>query len=222
MKLTWEISELKATFLDLEIFKNTLFQNTGLLSFRTFRKAMNKFLYLPAFSSHHPATVKSWVYAEILRLRNTTLLDDDFFAAAVFFLQQLRCRRYSNKIIQSALDMLPEKLFSPISWVKKRLETALIDDSGRIFIASPPLIFRAPFARQHHIKYGPILHENFDTLATELSKGAQMSNPNPTCSQSLVMANTLAKSLSSRLVSAKLPRRDPDSKDSPKAKSHNF
>lgn len=203
LKLTFDISAEEATFLDLHISKETLFQNTGLLSFRTHRKAMNKFLYLPAFSSHHPASIKSWVFAEILRLRNTTLRDTDFIHSATFFLEQLRKRGYSDTIIHSALDMLPDELFSPFVWRGKQQNLpTLITNSGQAFAPSPPLIFRAPFALQHHIKYGPILYDGFEQFCKGLPR-AEVTNPNPTRSH-LILANTLAKSLSNRLVKARL------------------
>jgi hypothetical protein len=89
LDFTFEISSKSVHFLDLEIYKGPLFESTGLLSFKTYRKSMNKFLYLPAFSSHHPSTIRSWVYAEILRLRNTNLMDSDFLDAFQFFLSMI-------------------------------------------------------------------------------------------------------------------------------------
>jgi hypothetical protein len=221
LKLTWELSDLSAHFLDLEVYKGALSSNTGLLCFRTFRKTMNKFLYLPAFSSHHPATVKSWVFAEILRLRNTSLLDDDFLSATKFFLQQLRCRGYSSMVIQSALDMLPADLFSPFTRVRKYVLSPLIDNSGQVMVNTPPLIFRAPFALQHNIKYGPILNDGFEELLQQLL-GARVANPNPIRSQLLMMANTLAKSLSDRLVRAEYRSKPNGDKMVTNFQNHNF
>ncbi len=210
LQFTYEISTERAHFLDLEVFKNNFFYSTGLLSFRTYRKAMNRFLYLPSFSSHHPSTVRSWVFAEILRLRNTTLMDSDFVEAATFFINMLSKRAYSINIINSAIEMLPDLLWSPLTRnFKARTEIPLLDNSGQVYAVSPPLIFRAPFARQLNIPYGPILHESFQDWANSLVQGAPVANPNPTRSLHLVIANTQAPSLAKRLVRARFTKKTP-------------
>jgi hypothetical protein len=208
LDFTFEISTESVHFLDLEIFKSQLFASTGLLSFRTYRKSMNRFLYLPAFSAHHPSTIRSWVYAEVLRLRNTNLLDSDFLDAFDFFLNMLLKRGYDVNLIESSLNMLPEELWSP--FVKQKTFAGLkplVDNSGQVFQNCPPLVFRAPYAKDLFVPYGSILYNGFEDWADSISLGARSANPDPTAptkqAKKLVLANTQAPSLAQRLIRAK-------------------
>lgn len=208
LEFTYDISTESVHFLDLEIFKGQLFANSGLLSFRTYRKTMNRFLYLPAFSAHHPSTIRSWVYAEVLRLRNTNLLDSDFLDAFDFFLNMLLKRGYDISLIEASLDMLPEELWSP--FVRKKTladQKPLVDNSGQTFVECPPLVFRAPYAKDLFIPFGSILYDGFETWADSISLGARLANPDPTAptkpAKRLVLANTHAPSLAQRLIRAK-------------------
>lgn len=208
LDFTFDISTESVHFLDLEIFKGPLFANTGLLSFRTYRKTMNRFLYLPAFSAHHPSTIRSWVYAEVLRLRNTNLLDSDFLDAFDFFLDMLIKRGYDINLIESSLNMLPEELWSP--FVKRKTFAGpkpLVDNSGQIYKECPPLVFRAPYAKDLFVPYGSILHDGFEDWADSVSPGAKLANPDPTApaklANKLILANTQAPSLAQRLIRAK-------------------
>lgn len=213
---TFEMSQSSATFMDLSIYRGSFTASTGILCFRTYRKALNRFLYLPAFSAHHPSTVKSWIYAEILRLRNTSLLDDDFLDACMVFLANLAKRGYSSKLVQSALDMLPDHLLSPLTrTTPNKTLSAPIDSRGQAYAKAPPTVFRAPFALHQRIPYGKVLHEGLEEWLKS-TPGARSANPNPNkrspktspTALNLVVANTLSKSLLKRLSKAKFQKTD--------------
>eukprot|EP01052_Picozoa_sp_SAG31_P054454 SAG31_NODE_14506_length_802_cov_111.297297_1_plen_195_part_01 len=53
IQLTFEISQTKAIFLDLVIFKGKRWQSTGHLDTKCYQKPMNRYLYTPE-SSEHP------------------------------------------------------------------------------------------------------------------------------------------------------------------------
>lgn len=190
LSFTHTISSSCAVFLDLEVFKGPLFYSTGMLSFKTFHKSMNRFLYLPAFSSHHPTTIRSWIAGEIVRLRNTCLSDEDFSRVVSFFLKNLRRRNYSKQIILDALERLPT-LLSPLSrsWPSSTLPP-LVNETGEAFAVSPPMIFRAPFSLHMNIPYGEILHSNL----------------NPEHHHNITVANTAPSSLAKRIIKAFGPK----------------
>lgn len=209
LEFTHKISSDSAIFLDLEIYKNNVFANTGLLSFKTYHKAMNKFLYLPAFSAHHPSTIKSWIYAEILRLRNTNQLLDDFQVAFKFFIKMLSLRGYSKKIITEALVMLPYPLLGPFSHKYNYSCADLPRNDGNLLLQPPPNVFRTPFTPGVFIPFKEILYDedHLQEMIQEVEREAEVSNPNPSASHHrLILANVVGMSLQ-RIISNELNKK---------------
>ena len=204
LEFNFQVSQASAIFLDLEISKGPLFDFCGLLQFKTYRKAMNRFLYLPAFSAHHPANIRSWIYAEILRIRNTTLLDSDFDQSVRFFLYNLARRGYGSSLVQQAIDMLPRPLLSPLvrSYTERPVRD-LVDNSGQVYETAPPKVFRAPYALHLRIPYGSAVHHQLEDIVHQLDNEAGRANPSPLPQPLVVIANTHQKSLKSRLVKSR-------------------
>jgi hypothetical protein len=200
---TSSVSDTSGIFLDLELFKPLGMQFSNRVAFRTYRKAMNRYLYIPAFSAHHPANIRSWIYGEILRLRNTTLLWNDFESQFWHFIRLLFKRGYSRRIIMQALSLVPETLVSPmLRQLPHHPLCDLADDSGSISVDSPPHVFRAPYVPGHSIPYGEIIRDGLDELTVSFSvgsRGAGLANPNPTAPRTITIANTHPKSLMERL-----------------------
>ena len=62
VKLTYEISDSKISFLDLLLFKDSACQT---LQYSTFQKPLNKYLYIPFESFHPPATKRHSLKANL-------------------------------------------------------------------------------------------------------------------------------------------------------------
>lgn len=204
LNLEVNMSQLSGVFLDLELRKGNLFKTTGLLEFKTYRKALNRFLYVPAFSAHHPSNIRSWIYAELLRIRNTSLLDDDFYASALFFLKQLRRRGYSLNCINDAVDRLPNPLLSPL--VRKRkayVPPPLPRPDGQVMATPAPPVFRAPYNLGNKLKYGQLVNQGLAPVVHVLNQGAGQANPDPVPPSKLVIANTHQRNMSKMLVRAR-------------------
>lgn len=102
LKLTYEIDEQKAVFLDLVIYKGTRFQNEGRLDLKTFFKPTNRLLYLP-WTSTHPASMKAGIITgECIRtLRNST--DKNAWLEALHYIfKGLMARGYPPTVIKRA------------------------------------------------------------------------------------------------------------------------
>lgn len=208
LEFTFNIDAYSAVFLDLEIFKNNLFLNTGLLCFKTYHKSMNKFLYLPAFSAHHPSTITSWIFAEILRLRNTNLLIEDFEFAVTFFMKALINRGYSKKIIHKALSMLPSIILGPFSHRYDYKCKELPRPDGNVMVKPPPNILRTPFTPGVFLPFKESLFKEnqLHQMIYEVEREAGISNPNPTASQRLILANVVGMSLQ-KMISKELKKK---------------
>lgn len=181
LEFTYSVSRTDAIFLDLELRVDHLTHMTGLLSLSTHRKALNRYLYLPAFSAHHPSNIRAWVYAEILRLRNTCTCQQTFVNQARFFIKQLLRRSYHAKRIKESINMLPKALLSPYARTPKAPTLLpLVDNSGQVIASKPPRIFRAPYVPTLPIPYGQILRADLDPVVKHLDLGAGVANPNPT------------------------------------------
>lgn len=73
LDFTYEISDDRAVFLDLDIYKGERFRAFGALDMRTYFKPTNRFLYLPAISNHPWHMKYGIVRGEAIRcLRNST------------------------------------------------------------------------------------------------------------------------------------------------------
>lgn len=102
LNLTYEISDWKAIFLDLVIYKGRRFQSERRLDLRTYFKPTNRLLYLP-MASNHPTSMKAGIITgEAIRtLRNSTD-KSEWLKSLHFIFKGLRARGYPPTIIQKA------------------------------------------------------------------------------------------------------------------------
>ena len=181
LQLDWKTNSKSADFLDVTIFKGPLMR-FNLLDVRTFRKSMNKYLYIPPFSSHSGSNLTAWVRGEILRVRRTNTQDDVFEDNVCFFLNKLRHRGYGEEFLWKTLKDIPQ-LYSPLVFPPRlRNFNQVADARGQVFKKPPPHIFRAPFSADLVIPFGAIIKRHLPQilqLLPQLTQGDWLPNPNP-------------------------------------------
>ena len=99
IKFTWEISESRVIFLDLEIFKGNRFRTTGKLDTRLHFKETNKFQYLPFNSAHPRPVMKGLVKGEITRALRASSDDLAFETTKAKIVRHLQQRGYPRKLL---------------------------------------------------------------------------------------------------------------------------
>ena len=144
IKLTWVISEKSVDFLDLHIFKDFSFQRTGKLSFSTYQKAFNKYLYIP-FKSFHPAhNKKAFIRGELIRYVKNSSTISSYLSMRKRFYYRLRLRGYPPRFLIPVFVSVSyqdrHKCLKPLATTKK---------TGK-----PPIFFKTQLNAGHlRIKY---------------------------------------------------------------------
>ena len=96
IKLTYVISEISISFLDLFLYKDQAF-NT--LQFSTFQKPLNKYLYIP-FESFHPASnERAFIKGELMRYARNSSSAEAFCDTRQKFWKHLRVRGYPVRFL---------------------------------------------------------------------------------------------------------------------------
>ena len=96
IKITYEISDSKISFLDLLLFKDSTHST---LQYSTFQKLLNKYLYIP-FESFHPTSNKrAFIKGELMRYARNSSTFTSFVEMRVLFWKRLRLRGYSAKFL---------------------------------------------------------------------------------------------------------------------------
>jgi hypothetical protein len=94
--LTIERNITSVNFLDLTVNRN----NSNKIEFRTYRKPINIYQYIPSSSNHSRATIKGFIFGEMIRhVRNNTNKNDRI-ANIQFFLFKLLKRGYRWNFLQ--------------------------------------------------------------------------------------------------------------------------
>jgi len=102
LRLTWEIHEYKAVFLDLIIHKGLRWKYRNILDITTYFKPTNKLLYLP-YSSSHPRHMKLGIAkGESIRLLRNNCHKEDWIKQCVFVFKGLMARGYPPRMIKQA------------------------------------------------------------------------------------------------------------------------
>ena len=96
IKYTWTVDYTRINYLDVDVFKERRFKETGLFDTRTHIKETNSFQYVHASSSHPPSVFKGVVIGETTRLRNTTD-NDEFYRDAAALARKFTARGYSRQ-----------------------------------------------------------------------------------------------------------------------------
>lgn len=103
IKITSEISDVSVHFLDITIFKGTIFNSSNILDTKPYVKPLNQHLYLPPISFHLPSIFKSWVNEFVNRLRFICFDDDIFLKCCQDFRLHLQDRGYDPFILGETL-----------------------------------------------------------------------------------------------------------------------
>lgn len=99
LNLTFEISNNKAIYLDIEIYKGTRYFAEQRLDMRVFFKPTNKLLYLPA-TSHHPMAHKTGIIkGEAIRCLRNCSNKAEWLSSLNIIFKGLMARGYSAKMI---------------------------------------------------------------------------------------------------------------------------
>ena len=107
IKLTHNINLNSVDFLDITIFKAPeLFT----LQYKTFQKALNKYLYLPPFSYHHKSTISGFVIGELNRYNLTNSMTKDVYNIRCLFRKRLLARGYPAYFIDAIYKHKPINL----------------------------------------------------------------------------------------------------------------
>jgi len=78
-------------FLDIEIF-----QNMGILAWKTFQKSMNRYLYLSPDSCHPKHTLEGYITGELLRFKRNSYLKHDYEVMRRKFFNRLLDRGFTH------------------------------------------------------------------------------------------------------------------------------
>ena len=96
IKITYEISDSKISFLDLLLFKDS---SNSTLQYSTFQKPLNKYLYIP-FESFHPTSNKrAFIKGELMRYARNSSTFTSFDETRTLFCKRLRLRGYPAKFL---------------------------------------------------------------------------------------------------------------------------
>lgn len=106
IKITYSYSRFQVDFLDTVIYKcmeDAMFSSDGKVSLKvkTHQKALNKYLYIPATSFHHPNVFKSFINAELIRYIVTNSDECWYNCMVRKFTHRLCQRGYSRALIDS-------------------------------------------------------------------------------------------------------------------------
>lgn len=105
IKITYNYSQFEVDFLDIVIYKcmEDACDADGKvrLKVRTHQKALNKYLYIPYHSFHHPGMFKSFINAELIRYVVTNSDEWWYDCMVRKFTHRLRQRGYPQRLIAS-------------------------------------------------------------------------------------------------------------------------
>ena len=96
IKITYEISESKISFLDLLLYKDSAFKT---LQYSTFQKPLNKYLYIPYESFHPASNKKAFIKGELMRYARNSSKFHSFNETRLLFWKRLRLRGYPAKFL---------------------------------------------------------------------------------------------------------------------------
>ena len=96
IKITYEISESKISFLDSLLFKYSAFKT---LQYSTFQKLLNKYLNIPYESFHPASNKKAFIKGELLRYARNSSNFHLFNETCLLFWKGLRLRGYPAKFL---------------------------------------------------------------------------------------------------------------------------
>ena len=96
IKITYEISDSKISFLDLLLFKDSALST---LQYSTFQKPLNKYLYIPYESFHPTSNKRAFIKGELMRYARNSSSFTSFDGTRTLFWKRLRLRGYPAKFL---------------------------------------------------------------------------------------------------------------------------
>ena len=108
--LTWNTENLSTSvnFLDL-----TLTIDNGMISTKTFQKAMNLFLYIPRHSMHPKGLSEGMIYGLLYTFNRQNTKEEDFIEASMNLFKRLVRRGYDVDKLESTFKAVGQRLESP-------------------------------------------------------------------------------------------------------------
>ena len=143
IKLTWEVSREKVTFLDTVVYMDPL--NPTRLITRPFQKPLNRYLYIP-FTSYHPRHAKrSFIKAELIRYVRLSSKLSHFMDIRRKFFFRLQNRGYPKQFL---MDIFSEVHFDSRSKYLKQKSATSNDQRHLLYFKT----FRNPLFNNVHLK----------------------------------------------------------------------
>jgi hypothetical protein len=107
ISITSTISTKESIFLDVLIYKGTLFSKSKLLDIRLFQKPINKYQYIPHSSFHTKFVFKSFISAELHRYLIKCTNAFDFLNMRKLFFGRLFRRGYTSDYLNRIFEKFP-------------------------------------------------------------------------------------------------------------------
>ena len=108
LKFTYVISKTELDVLDL-----TFYPKDNKLEHKTFQKSMNKYLYIPHFSNHPPATLKGFIKGELIRYSRSNSEYHNELAIRKLLYKRLLNRSYSRSYLNRLFTLPITKRSTP-------------------------------------------------------------------------------------------------------------
>jgi len=102
LNLTHDISETRAIFLDLVIYKGDRFQEQNILDLKTYFKPTNRLLYLPNITKHPRSMLSGIIIGEAIRTLRNSSSKLEWLKALRYIFKGLLARGYKPSFIQKA------------------------------------------------------------------------------------------------------------------------
>ncbi len=106
MKFTTNFSLNEVEFLDTVIYKGSRFNETGIFDLRIHQKIINRYLYIPAHSSHTYYNKVGWIKAELIRYIRNTSSFEEYCEIKWKFYQRLQDRGYRPSFLCNIMDSI--------------------------------------------------------------------------------------------------------------------
>jgi hypothetical protein len=146
---------------ELDVLDVTIYPKNDRIHFKTFQKSMNKYLYLPAFSNHPPATIKGFIKGELIRYsRTNTELSKELLTRKSFY-QRLLNRGYSRNYL-SPIFIENNPRYLRLYHNSHKSTTNPTDDNSSILIL--------PYSRSPKINKVKSFINNTDLLPDPINK----------------------------------------------------
>ena len=106
--LEWDVIERSknVNFLDLTISIN----DDRRIEHRTFQKAMNLYLYLPATSAHPPSVIRGMIYGLLRKYREQNTHREHYIKMAVLLFRRLLARGWDEALLKNLFDNASTKV----------------------------------------------------------------------------------------------------------------